>query len=144
MSDENRIRVRMQDEMTPVRREERIDLNAEIKVDVDSHLKGLAVAGLVAIALGTLLVLVGAIMFTMGYPETFHGCGGTCIEESHGMILWVIELLAAGIILLFVGTSSFFYGRTVLGSGHLDQFTTQEIQVGPASAAGPASGGAAE
>jgi hypothetical protein len=138
MSDENRIRVRMQDELTPVRREERVDLNAEIKVDVDSHLKGLAVAGLAAIGLGTILLLAGAIMFTLGYPETYHGCGGACIPESHTFILWVVELLAAGIILLFVGTSSFFYGRTVLGSGHLDQFSTQEIQVGPPGAAGGA------
>lgn len=126
---ENRIKVKVANDLQPVRREERMDLNAEIKVDVDSHLKGLAVAGLGLIALGTLLVLAGAIMFTMGYPDKFKALNGITFEQSTSFIQTIVLLLAAGIISLFVGTSSFFYGRTVLGSGHVDQFVTKELEV---------------
>lgn len=126
---ENRIRVKLEDELTPVRREERMDLNAEIKVDVDSHLKGLAVVGLVAIALGTIALLVGAVLFTLGYPDQFKGSNGVTFEEATGFIERTVLMLTAGIILLLAGTSSFFYGRTVLGSGHVDQFVTKELEI---------------
>jgi hypothetical protein len=121
---ENRIKVKVEPEMTPIRLEDRMDLNSEIKVAVGSHLKGLAVVGLVAIALGTLLVLAGSIYFTLGYPDLYHATRGYTILESHTFIERVVEVLAAGVILLFGGTSAFFYGRLVLGSGHLDQFST--------------------
>lgn len=126
---DNRIRVRVEPEMTPIRLEDRMDLNSEIKVAVDSHLKGLAVAGLVAIALGTVLVLAGSIYFTLGYPNPYHSGNGFTVEQSFRFIERVVEILAAGIILLFGGTSAFFYGRLVLGSGHLDQFSTQALEV---------------
>lgn len=122
---ENRIKVKVEPEMTPIRLEERMDLNSEIKVSVGSHLKGLAVVGLAAIALGTVLVLAGSIYFTTGYPDLYHATGGHTVAESHAFIERVVEVLAAGVILLFGGTSAFFYGRMVLGSGHLDQFSTQ-------------------
>ncbi|MCA1810627.1 MAG: hypothetical protein LC623_01285 [Halobacteriales archaeon] len=122
---ENRIKVKVEPEMTPIRLEDRMDLNSEIKVSVGSHLKGLAVVGLVGIALGTLLVLAGSIYFTTGYPDLYHATHGYTVQESHTFIERVVEVLAAGIILLFGGTSAFFYGRLVLGSGHLDQFSTQ-------------------
>lgn len=126
---DNRIRVRVEPEMTPIRLEDRMDLNSEIKVAVDSHLKGLAVAGLFAITVGTLMVLAGSIYFTLGYPDLYHASNGYTILESHTFIERVVEVLAAGVILLFGGTSAFFYGRLVLGSGHLDQFTTQALEV---------------
>lgn len=122
---ENRIKVKVEPEMTPIRLEERMDLNSEIKVSVGSHLKGLAVVGLGAIALGTVLVLAGSVYFTTGYPDLYHAAGGHTVAESHAFIERVVEILAAGVILLFGGTSAFFYGRLVLGSGHLDQFSTQ-------------------
>jgi hypothetical protein len=122
---ENRIKVKVEPEMTPIRLEDRMDLNSEIKVAVGSHLKGLAVVGLVAIALGTLLVLAGSVYFTLGYPNLYHAWNGYTVQESHTFIERVVEVLAAGVILLFGGTSAFFYGRLVLGSGHLDQFSTQ-------------------
>lgn len=126
---ENRIKVRVEPEMTPIRLEDRMDLNSEIKVNVGSHLRGLAVVGLLAIALGTLLVLSGSIYFTLGYPDLYHATHGYTVTESHTFIERVVEVLAAGVILLFGGTSMFFYGRLVLGSGHLDQFSTQALEV---------------
>jgi hypothetical protein len=122
---ENRIKVKVEQELTPIRLNDRMDLNSEINVAVDSHLKGIAVAGLAAIALGTLLVLAGSIYFTLGYPDLYHATHGYTVQESHTFIERVVETLAAGVVLLFGGTSSFFYGRLVLGSGHLDQFSTQ-------------------
>jgi hypothetical protein len=130
MSDyDNRIRVRVEPELTPIRLNDRMDLNSEIKVAVDSHLKGLAVAGAFAIGVGTLLVLVGCIYFTFGYPNPYHSGNGYTAQQSYTFIERVVEILAAGVILLFGGTSAFFYGRLVLGSGHLDQFSTQALEV---------------
>ena len=128
-SNDNRIRVKVEPEMTPIRLEDRMDLNSEIKVAVGGHLKGLAVFGLAAIAIGTVLVLAGSIYFTLGYPDLYHATNGYTVLESHTFMERVVEILAFGIILLFGGTSAFFYGRLVLGSGHLDQFTTQSLEV---------------
>ena len=130
MDEDNRIRVRLQPEMQPVRYEDRMDLNSEIAVGVDTHMKGLSVAGLVAIAVGVLCVLIGSIMLGLGYPETWQSSiTDSDYAESRALIERVMLFLGSGIVLLFFGTSAFFYGRTVLGSGHLDQFTTKEVEV---------------
>jgi hypothetical protein len=120
---ENRIRVRMDPELTPVRLEDKMDVNTEIRVAVESHLKGLGVAGLVCMALGFLLILVAAVMFAAGYPDKYHASNGVSLADSHAFIETFVLTSAAGFVLFLFGTSSFFYGRTVLGSGHLDDFS---------------------
>ncbi len=130
MDDDNRIRVRLESEMQPVRYEDRMDLNSEIDVGVDTHMKGLGVAGLVAIAVGVLCVLIGSVLFTLGYPQDWYASiASDRWGASRALIERVVLFLGGGIVLLFFGTSAFFYGRTVLGSGHLDQFTTKEVEV---------------
>jgi hypothetical protein len=124
---ENRIRVTMQPEMTPVRLEDKVDVNAEIDVGVESHLRGLGVAGAVCVALGALAILVASMMFAFGYPTPWRGDINDSFHNAY--VLSVIEIAAAGVILLFFGTTAFFYGRTVLGSGALDQYATHEVQV---------------
>ncbi|MEA3190879.1 MAG: hypothetical protein QOD77_1461 [Thermoplasmata archaeon] len=116
---ENRIRVNIQPELTPTRLEDRRDLNAEINVAVDSHMTGLAVFGVVALVLGVLSALVGLVIFGVQYPSA----------APREVIKQAVLFLGSGIVLLFLGTSSFFYGRTVLGSGRLDQFATKELEV---------------
>lgn len=116
---ENRIRVHIEPELTPTRLEDKRDLNAEINVAVDSHMTGLAIFGLVALVLGVLSALVGLLIFGAQYPS----------DTPRQVIKQVVLFLGAGIVLLFLGTSSFFYGRTVLGSGRLDQFATKELEV---------------
>ncbi len=126
---ENRIRVRLEPEMTPVRLEDKMDLHAEIQVAVNSHLTGLAIFGMVAIAVGVLAMLVGAVYFTSGYPDKYHATAGVSIGDSHNFIETVVLLTGSGVVLLFFGASAFFYGRTVLGSGSLDQFTDSDVEV---------------
>jgi hypothetical protein len=128
--DENRIRVRLESELTPVRLEDKMDLHAEIQVAVDSHLTGLAIFGLVALLVGILAVLVGAIMFALNYPNPWYAAFGSAhYQESRDLIKRIVLFLAGGIVLIFVGTSTFFYGRTVLGSGSLDQFSDSNVEV---------------
>jgi hypothetical protein len=129
--DDNRIRVKLEPEMQPVRYEDRMDLNSEIDVGVDTHMKGLGVAGLVAIAAGVLCILVGAIFFILGYPQDWIASISDTgkYAASRALIERVVLFLGFGITLLFFGVSAFFYGRTVLGSGHLDQFSTKEVEV---------------
>lgn len=126
---ENRIRVRLEPEMTPVRLEDKMDLHAQIDVEVDAHLTGLAVFGMVAIAVGVLSILMGSIFFVSGYPDKYHATDGVSIQDSHNFIETVVLLMGSGVVLLFFGASAFFYGRTVLGSGHLDQFTDSDVEV---------------
>lgn len=129
MSDvsENRIRVNMQPELTPVRLEDKMDVNAVIDVGVDTHLKGIGVAGAVAATLGALGIFVAAIMLAFNFPTPWYGAVN---DAAHVAIVKGIVITAAGgVILLFIGTSAFFYGRTVLGSGHLDQFATSNVEI---------------
>ncbi|MHB8634471.1 MAG: hypothetical protein ACYDBQ_11005 [Thermoplasmatota archaeon] len=127
MSDDNRISVRMEPQLTPVRLEDKMDLNAEIKVAVDSHLTGLGMAGLIGIFAGILALVAGLLTFILSYPERWYAVIGTAdYDTSRNLIKTVVGLTGAGVVLLFVGTSMFFYGRTVLGSGHLDRFTMEE------------------
>lgn len=130
MDDDNRIRVRLEPEMQPVHYEDRRDLNSEIDVGVETQTKGLGVAGLIAIAVGVVCLIIGAVFFTLGYPEPWYASiSDSDWLESRALVERVYLFLGAGIVLLFFGTSAFFYGRTVLGSGHLDQFTTNEVEV---------------
>jgi len=124
---ENRIRVRVEPELTPVRLEDKMDLNAEIDVGVDSHLKGLGVVGIVAVALGALCLLIGSMMLGFGYPTPFKGSSADAFHNAYAKS--TILFVGVGVLLLFFGTSAFFYGRTVLGSGHLDQFATRDVEV---------------
>lgn len=127
---ENRIRVKLEPQLTPVRLEDKMDLHAEIQVAVDSHLTGLAIFGLVSLAVGILAFLAGAFMFAFGYPDPWYASfGSSTWGESRALIKGVVLFAASGVILLFLGTSTFFYGRTVLGSGSLDQFTDSDVEV---------------
>lgn len=122
---DNRIKLRMEPELTPVRLEDKVDLDAEIKVAVDSHVTGLGAAGLVVMGLGMLSLVIGTLMFAFGYPERMRTPDVTW-EQAKAYGKAIALFVGAGVVLLFLGTSMFFYGRTVLGSGRLDQFNLEE------------------
>ncbi|MFO1533195.1 MAG: hypothetical protein ABR562_05800 [Thermoplasmatota archaeon] len=125
---ENRIRVRVEPELTPTRLEDKMDVNAEIDVGVDTHLKGLGVAGAVCVGVGFVALLAAALMFLFGYPTPWYG---TAADGEHVAYVKTVVLLgASAVVFLFFGTSAFFYGRTVLGSGHMDQFATSAVEIG--------------
>lgn len=125
MSDEDTIHVRIRPELTPVRTENRINLNAAIDVAVKSRLTGLGIVGVIALAAGVFALLAGALVFMDAYPEKWYA-QTVPWAESRAIIELVVLLFGGGIVALFLGTSMFFYGRTVLGSGELDQFQMQE------------------
>lgn len=121
----NRITLRLEPELTPVRMDDKLDLNAEIKVKVDSHLTGLGVFGLILVGIGTVLLLTGAFLFWWAWPDQWNA-ETVSYARSRQLVEAVVLLIGAGLTALFFGTSSFFYGRTVLGSGSLDAFQMQE------------------
>ena len=126
MSDtENRIRLKVQQEATPISLQDQIDVKAQIKVDVETHLTGLGMVGVVCLALGALLLIIGCVMFVAVYPQ---GWGGVIGQWADFRNTRTIELLwGVGATFLMIGTAMFFYGRTVLGSGGLQQMESQEI-----------------
>ncbi len=121
---ESRIRVKVDPEFTPSRLEDRRDVNAEIKVDVDAHLRGLAFVGIIFLGLGTLAMLVGALMFALGMPDKLYDP-----DLKNSYVKPMTLSLGGGVIFLLFGASAFFHGRTVVGSGRLDQFTAEGVEV---------------
>ena len=122
---ENRIRLKVQQEATPISLQDQVDVKAQIKVDVETHLTGLGMAGVVCLALGALLLLIGCALFVAVYPS---GWGGFVGQWSTFRNTLTIELLwGVGATFLMLGTAMFFYGRTVLGSGGLQHLESQEI-----------------
>ena len=136
--DDNRIKVKLQPELTPVRLEDRIDLKAAIDVHVESNLKGISRVGLVVAGLGLLSLVGGCVLFGLNYPDPWYD--GTA--EAHRVIEMVVVAASLGIILLFLGTTMFFYGRSVIGKGRLDNFSMQQA-IEPHQAPPPETGGAA-
>lgn len=122
--DENRIRLRVQQEATPISLQDQVDLKAQIKVDVETHLTGLGMMGVISLALGALLLIVGCILWVAIYPDEWGGYVGD--DSSFTKTLVVEELWGVGFTLLMLGTAMFFYGRTVLGSGGLQQIESLE------------------
>lgn len=123
MTDDNRIHVRMDPELVPVPVEDRrLDVKAEIQVNVQSRLTGLGVVGVVALALGAVAVVAASLLFATGYPDKYHALAGYTLAKSHAFIETVALVGALGLVLLLWGASAFFYGRNVLGAGRLDSF----------------------
>jgi hypothetical protein len=115
MVEENRIRLKVQQEATPISLQDQVDLN------------GLGMGGVVTLAVGALCVVIGSILLAVVYPD--NGWSGPAQPFSDGhyaIVRSIVLLLGFGITCLMLGTSMFFYGRTVLGSGGLEQFEAEE------------------
>jgi hypothetical protein len=125
LNNDNRIHVRINPELTPVRAEQ-VELNAQIDVAVAARLTPLGTAGVATITLGILAMGVGLVMFLLAYPDAWYARNGVSYEASRRTIERIVLMLAGGTIALFLGSSMFFYGRTVLGKGTFDQFQTHE------------------
>ncbi len=127
MSDENRIRLRVQQEATPISLQDQVDLKAKIKVEVETHLTGLGMGGVVVLAVGALCVVIGSIWLAVVYPDNgWSGPAQPFSDPHYAIVRSIVLLLGFGITCLMLGTSMFFYGRTVLGSGGLEQFEAEE------------------
>lgn len=125
--DENRIRLRVQQEATPISLQDQVDLKAQIKVDVETHLTGLGMAGVIALALGALCLVVGCVILASTYPDNgWSGPAQPFSDPHYDTVRSVVLLMGGGVTLLMLGTAMFFYGRTVLGSGGLQQIESLE------------------
>lgn len=121
---ENRIRLKVQQEATPISLQDQVDVKAQIRVDVETHLTGLGMAGVVSLTLGAVLLIIGCVMWVVIYPAEWGGYVGD--DSSFTKTLIVEELWGFGFTFLMLGTAMFFYGRTVLGSGGLQQMQSVE------------------
>src|SRR5215210_2951569 len=115
---ENRIKLKVQQDPTPISLQDQVDLKAKIKVEVETHLTGLGMAGVVTLAVGALCVVIGSIFLAVVYPDNgWSGPAQPFTHRHYDVVRTVVLLLGFGVTCLMVGTSMFFYGRTVLGSG---------------------------
>src|SRR5688572_18327786 len=126
-SQENRIKLKVQQDPTPISLQDQVDLKAKIKVEVETHLTGLGMGGVVVLAFGALCVVVGCILFAVVYPDNgWSGPAQPFSDRHYDVVRAVVLLFGVGVTALMLGTSMFFYGRTVLGSGGLEQFESEE------------------
>lgn len=123
-SNSNRIRLKVQQEATPISLQDQVGLKAQIKVDVETHLTGLGVFGVFFLALGAVLLIGGSLFWVTIYPEEWGGYVGD--DSSFTKTLLVEQMWGFGFTFLMLGTAMFFYGRTVLGSGGLQQLESLE------------------
>jgi hypothetical protein len=124
---ENRIRLKVQQEPTPISLQDQVDLKAKIKVEVETHLTGLGMAGVVTLAIGALCVVIGSVFLAVVYPDNgWSGPAQPFSDPHYAVVRTIVLLLGVGVTCLLLGTSMFFYGRTVLGSGGLEQFESEE------------------
>lgn len=130
MSD-SRINISMDPELEPERLEDRRDLNAQIDVAVDVRLTRLSVFGVVLLAVGIAAVLLGSVVFALNFPHNWYASSTDIahFDTTRAVIKAVLISFGVGVISLLLGASAFFHGRAVLGSGHLDQFTTEQLEV---------------
>lgn len=127
MADDNRIRLKVQQEATPISLQDQVDLKAQIKVDVETHLTGLGMAGVIALALGALCAVIGFVWLAVVYPDNgWSGPAQPFSDPHYGVVRSIVLLVAGGVTFLMLGTAMFFYGRTVLGSGGLQQLESIE------------------
>lgn len=124
---ENRIKLRVQQEPTPISLQDQVDLKAQIKVEVETHLTGLGMGGVVILAIGAICVVLGCVLFAIVYPDNgWRGPAQPFSDQHYDIVRAVVLLFGVGITSLMLGTSMFFYGRTVLGSGGLERFESEE------------------
>ena len=124
---ENRIKLKVQQDATPISLQDQVDLKAKIKVEVETHLTGLGMGGVVTLAVGALCVVIGSIFLAVVYPDNgWSGPAQPFSDPHYGIVRAIVLLLGFGVTCLMLGTSMFFYGRTVLGSGGLEQFESEE------------------
>ncbi len=122
MRNDNRIQVPVDSSFSSGRRLDRMDLHGELDIHVETNLGPSGIAGVVMLALGALALLIGAAFFLNGFPDTWYGAGDITFEESKRLVERVMISSGLGVILLFAGTSLYFYGRTTRGAGSLDQY----------------------
>lgn len=124
---ENRIKLKVQQEATPISLQDQVDLKAKIRVEVETHLTGLGMGGVVTLAIGALCVVLGSIYLAIVYPDNgWSGPAQPFSDPHYATVRAIVLLLGFGVTCLMLGTSMFFYGRTVLGSGGLEQFESEE------------------
>lgn len=123
---ENRIKLKVQQDPTPISLQDQVDLKAKIKVEVETHLTGLGMAGVVTLAIGALCVVIGSIFLAVVYPDNGWSGPARYDDPHYDIVRAIVLLLGIGVTCLMLGTSMFFYGRTVLGSGGLEQFESEE------------------
>ncbi len=125
MTDDNRVRVNVG--ASSVEEHERnIDVRADIGVSMSNQATPSATIGIVLMVLGGIGLLIGSVMYLIGYPDRWYGTGGVTVEESKQWVESIVLLVGLGIILAVYGTSLYYFGRHVAGRGRLQHFRLGE------------------
>lgn len=77
----------------------------------------LGTAGLVLIFLGIAVSLMGLALYLFAFPDRWYAIGDITFETSKMWVEFIVLTTWAGVMLLLLGVSMFFYGRTYEGAG---------------------------
>lgn len=111
---ESRLRLEVREDWDTA--EEDVHVGLDVAMDVQTHLTGLAWAGIISLALGAILVTIAAVKFILGYPDDWYALGSD-LAESRNHIRFVVIAAAIGATAMLFGASSYFVGRRTTGTG---------------------------
>ncbi|MGB1586159.1 MAG: hypothetical protein ACPHID_03840 [Thermoplasmatota archaeon] len=114
---ENHLRLEVREDWDV--QESDVDVDLEVAMDVRGHLTKLAWAGIVGLALGAILVFIGAVFFILGYPERWYAFNGD-LAASREHVRFVVTTMALGATSMLLGASAFFVGRRTQATGQSD------------------------
>lgn len=92
-------------------------------VDVKSQFGPLGTFGLIVIALSIVLLLASAVVFLISYPDTYYAVDGTPqAQEDRKVAVELVNAFAGiGALSLLFGTSTFLFGRSLVGSKNFQE-----------------------
>lgn len=102
-----------------------VRLGTDLRVDVAVDRGAMAWVGLILFLIGALLLLAGAAVFVLGYPDRWYAVNGYSLAESRSYIRAVLSLFGASFVGIFLGGSLYFYGRSIRGTGRVDGITLE-------------------
>lgn len=100
-----------------------IEIEKKFEVPIENRMGGFAITGIVLNVIGLLAAIALAIVFIIGYPETWFNFAGQedsskfqqGIEDLQRMKETVVSLALISAAFMFTGLAMYTYGRTIRG-----------------------------
>jgi len=100
--------------------EKDLSVRSDLAVNVDTERTPIAWIGLVTMLVGSVLFTVGGFLFAAAYPDAWYALD-RAVAASQGRIRLIMTMMGLGTVGVFLGTSMYFFGRSMRGRGQVDR-----------------------